>query len=207
MPRIAKASPAATEAARLTFKIDELEKPKALDLALGEEFLTAMLASEDSPYRVVGEGKLTGKLEGVDGGAVLRAELKAQVATECARCLAPVTDTLTAPVVIRYVSPRELASRQHRDRGAEQGSPDGDKAATFDLGDLDEEPFDGQRLNLAPAVRENLLLALPLKEVCREDCKGLCPTCGQNLNEQPCECRPSVVDPRWARLQELKLKT
>jgi len=51
-----------------------------------------------------------------------------------------------------------------------------------------------------------LLLALPMGLVCREDCKGLCSSCGQPLNEGACDCKPSLVDQRWARLKELKLK-
>ena len=55
------------------------------------------------------------------------------------------------------------------------------------------------------AMREQVLLATPVKLVCREDCKGLCPHCGSNLNVEPCNCQqPS--DPRWAALSDLKNK-
>ena len=49
-----------------------------------------------------------------------------------------------------------------------------------------------------------VLLALPLKVTCREDCRGLCVHCGKNLNEEQCSCTTAVVDPRWTALQEIR---
>ena len=59
-------------------------------------------------------------------------------------------------------------------------------------------------IDLAPLVRENMLLSKPMRILCRPDCKGLCPNCGQNWNEGPCDCREENGDPRWAALQNLK---
>ncbi len=58
-------------------------------------------------------------------------------------------------------------------------------------------------LDVREAVRQYTLLAIPLKPLCREDCAGLCPTCGKNLNEGPCDCPPVDIDPRWAVLKKL----
>ena len=60
-------------------------------------------------------------------------------------------------------------------------------------------------LDLAEAVRQYALLAMPMKPLCRENCVGLCPTCGCNLNERSCKCPTSPVDPRWVRISELNL--
>jgi uncharacterized protein len=60
-----------------------------------------------------------------------------------------------------------------------------------------------QPVDVTPFIREALLLELPLAPVCREDCKGLCPECGVNRNEQTCHCNTRRVDPRLAKLQEL----
>lgn len=54
-------------------------------------------------------------------------------------------------------------------------------------------------------MREQVLLALPMSAVCREDCKGLCAQCGQNLNEKQCGCEQKVIDPRLAPLMNIKL--
>jgi len=54
-------------------------------------------------------------------------------------------------------------------------------------------------------VREQVLLAIPMSAVCREDCAGLCAQCGQNLNEKKCGCETKVIDPRLAPLKNIKL--
>ena len=61
-------------------------------------------------------------------------------------------------------------------------------------------------LDLTEPVRQALLVALPLKPLCRDDCAGLCPQCGADLNEGPCDCQPDTTDDRWAALRELKLE-
>ena len=64
--------------------------------------------------------------------------------------------------------------------------------------------YEGEGLVLEDVLREQLLLAVPMRVVCREDCKGLCPQCGSNLNTGKCECPPGPSDVRWAGLKELK---
>lgn len=60
-----------------------------------------------------------------------------------------------------------------------------------------------QELDLGPALREHLILAAPRFPVCEESCRGLCPTCGKDLNEGPCDCGGEEPDPRWNALREL----
>jgi uncharacterized protein len=60
-------------------------------------------------------------------------------------------------------------------------------------------------LDLTEVVRQALLLAIPMHPLCRPDCAGLCPECGQNLNEGSCQCQPRVEDLRWAALKELRI--
>jgi uncharacterized protein len=62
------------------------------------------------------------------------------------------------------------------------------------------------RLLLEDAIREQVLLSVPLKVVCREDCKGLCPSCGKNRNTDPCSCARPFADPRWSALKEIREK-
>lgn len=63
--------------------------------------------------------------------------------------------------------------------------------------------FRGDVINLAPEVAKNIFLHLPMKLICREDCRGLCPQCGVNLNREQCRCAGTNVDPRLAVLQKL----
>ena len=66
--------------------------------------------------------------------------------------------------------------------------------------------FTGDGVMLEDVLKEQVLLSLPIKMVCREDCKGLCPQCGQNLNNGSCDCSPKISDPRWAALEGLRDK-
>jgi uncharacterized protein len=73
----------------------------------------------------------------------------------------------------------------------------------------DEEPdlsfYEGDHIDLSPLVREQIILALPTRPLCREDCKGLCSSCGVNLNVQACTCATRIGDPRLAVLRNLKV--
>jgi len=66
--------------------------------------------------------------------------------------------------------------------------------------------FEGDTFDLVEAVREDILLGIPLRPLCSEDCKGLCTQCGANLNSGDCGCRVEIVDPRLAVLEELKTR-
>ena len=71
-------------------------------------------------------------------------------------------------------------------------------------GETDEVAlYDGETIILDDLVRDTLLVAEPLRELCKSDCKGLCPVCGQNLNEGMCDCDAFVPDPRLAALESL----
>jgi uncharacterized protein len=63
--------------------------------------------------------------------------------------------------------------------------------------------YEGEGLLLEDVLREQVLLALPMQRICRQDCKGICPICGQNRNRGDCGCKPVIVDDRWAALREL----
>ncbi len=73
---------------------------------------------------------------------------------------------------------------------------------------LDEEAFviEGDQIDLAPAVREHVLIELPDGPLCRADCAGICPICGIDRNERSCDCDTSVRDDRWAALDDLRLE-
>ena len=89
---------------------------------------------------------------------------------------------------------------------AEQFYPTVDVVSGLPLPPIDEEeifPIDDHHLvDLTEAVRQNVLLTLPMVTLCREDCKGLCPQCGHDLNLGPCECKPEV-DTRFSVLEKL----
>ncbi len=64
--------------------------------------------------------------------------------------------------------------------------------------------YRGSGLELSEVLREVVLLAMPMQLVCKESCKGICPSCGQNRNTQECDCRAEAVDDRWSKLKTFR---
>jgi len=123
------------------------------------------------------------RFEAVSEGVLVTGSAIAPLTGECSRCLDPVASTME-------VSFQELYLYQSGDSGDEAD---------------DEERFlDGDLLDLEPAFRDAVVLALPLSPLCREDCPGLCPECGAHLAEAgPDHGHGGNVDPRWAALRQL----
>jgi len=74
---------------------------------------------------------------------------------------------------------------------------------------IDEYTFDcdagkGDIIDLTENIREHIIIALPMKQLCAEECKGLCPRCGKDLNVAGCDCSKKIVDPRFGGLDKLK---
>ena len=141
-------------------------------------------------------------LDAVDGGIEVTADVSAPWRGECRRCLQPVEGVLQVHVRELYRRRDDIhASRPH---GPGQARTTGHHVHPDEEEDEETYPLRGELLDLQPLVRDALLLELPLAPLCREDCKGLCPTCGADLNDGPCPCDPVPADPRWAALDLLK---
>jgi uncharacterized protein len=175
----------------------------SLDETLSESFLTHALAEvKDTGFRPDGPAVLHVKLQKTGSGVLVRASTEVAVHTPCRRCLADVHLKVPVSFTLNLVSRAALAAAHEDGEGDDE---EAERAASFDLAQVDEELFDGKTIELDPLVREQVLLALPMHAVCRDDCKGLCGTCGQNLNEGECGCARSQVDPRLAALKNIKL--
>jgi uncharacterized protein len=72
--------------------------------------------------------------------------------------------------------------------------------------DLESDFYEGEEVNLTSFVQDQVLLTLPQKAVCREECAGLCPRCGKNLNREVCQCPTALIDPRFQALKNLKVQ-
>lgn len=127
------------------------------------------------------------RLESVLEGVLVTGEVTAGVSGECGRCLAEVNETL-------HVRLQELYAY-----------PDSTSDVTADDDELSR--MRGDLLDLEPALRDAVVLALPLTPLCDEDCQGLCPTCGERLDDLPEDHTHDVVDARWAALSGLTLNT
>jgi uncharacterized protein len=87
-----------------------------------------------------------------------------------------------------------------RPLGADAGPADRSLAAP----DTEIGYYQEEGLVLEDVLREQVLLSLPARSLCRQDCKGLCPRCGRNLNTESCNCGDSPADPRWSALSDLR---
>ncbi|MDP6669537.1 MAG: DUF177 domain-containing protein [Candidatus Krumholzibacteria bacterium] len=114
----------------------------------------------------------------------VRAELGAEYPMRCDRCSGQFQDRLETEFQ-RTVLRKEV-------EGLEEGE------------DVIILPYESQEVDLLAPLREALLLALPLQLLCRDDCAGLCPHCGQDLNQGSCDCEKDPGDSRWGPLLELK---
>ncbi|MEO8127100.1 MAG: DUF177 domain-containing protein [Bryobacteraceae bacterium] len=75
----------------------------------------------------------------------------------------------------------------------------------LDAGDTEVSFYDDGGIELEEVLREHILLTLPMQKLCHEDCKGICPRCGQNRNAELCGCDAKPVDDRWQALSQVKL--
>jgi DUF177 domain-containing protein len=121
----------------------------------------------------------------------LRGQLSTSLELLCARCLEPIAQDIGRDFDLLY-----------RPQGADAGKPEAPVSGT----EAEISYYQGEGLLLEDALREQVLLAVPLKVICREDCKGLCPQCGKNLNLEQCSCAEPIEDPRWSALKEIREK-
>ncbi len=121
----------------------------------------------------------------------LNGSLEASIKVACARCLEPVVREVARKFDLLY-----------RPQGADAGPQERSVSTT----EAEVSYYQGLGILLEDVLREQMLLALPLKAICREDCRGLCPNCGANLNVEQCSCAAPLEDPRWAALKEIRSK-
>lgn len=116
----------------------------------------------------------------------------------CSRCLKVFKKHLDVPIHLTlaplFESERQL-KMEHRDE------------VELVKEDLEFTFYEGESFDLGAIIREQLILEIPMQLLCKEDCKGLCQTCGKNLNEGPCQCKTAHADARWTPLKKFKKGT
>ena len=136
-----------------------------------------------APATVNGKIRLAGKEVFVNGHVDTRTQV------ECDRCLKPIELPVNADFELEYVTGSEYESTA---------------AAELTESQMLVSVFDGTAIDVDEIVKEQILLAVPTRMLCREDCKGICPQCGNDKNAGECECVTEDIDPRWAALKNLK---
>lgn len=178
----------------MEFKISELERePIEFDLQfrpgtigfgeeaeqegpLATEGLAEILHEHRGPKEIVADIRLRGKFAG-------------EFQVPCARCVEPVATQLKGDFDLLF-----------RPVGADAGPSERSISAP----DTEIGYYQKDSLLLEDVLREQVLLSLPVRTLCKPDCKGLCPRCGQNRNTQVCSCEEGPSDPRWNALAGLR---
>jgi uncharacterized protein len=127
--------------------------------------------------------------EAVDGQIHIHGTLHTRIELVCARCLDTVREEVSREFDLYYTPMAGLT------REEEAALKEDDTEIAF---------FEGDGLFVADVLTEQVNLAVPMKAICRSDCRGLCPHCGGNLNHESCRCEPHAADPRLAPLARLK---
>lgn len=113
---------------------------------------------------------------------VAKAEITGTLQLNCSRCLEPFQQGL------------ETVFEEHYRHISEIGNEED--------GDLNYQVYEEDAIDLTDAIKESIILALPMKPVCTTGCQGICPKCGVNKNKMACVCREEELDPRFAALKD-----
>ena len=151
--------------------------------ATGKQFSFAFeVPAAEEFFWLRGPVSVSGKVANSGGHMVVSGTIRALASFECQCCLRDYETELV-----------EEFRQEYRETSQESPLP---KDAEYSV-------YEGDELDLTELVRDTLLLAEPMKKVCRLDCKGLCPVCGQDRNQSECHCDHEVIDPRLAALKQL----
>lgn len=140
----------------------------------------------DQPFK--GQAELWNSGEEI----LVKARLEGEAEVPCSRCLTS------------FQLPIRVAFQEVLREGAPPAPGSKEAEAADELQEHTVTYYEGDEVDLSEPLRENVLLELPMKPLCSDLCKGLCPSCGQNLNEGPCQCKhENQPDPRLAKLRDL----
>lgn len=165
---------------------DESFQPQAIDL--GSD------VRQVAPLTAEGRAELLKEHRGGRGADIedirLVGKLATSIETACARCLEPVKTDIRRDFDLLY---------------RPQGIDAGHEELSVTQAEAEIGYYSGDGLELKDVLREQVLLSVPLRMLCAEQCKGLCPHCGKNLNVEGCSCESRPADPRWDALKDLKI--
>ncbi|MBX5481679.1 MAG: DUF177 domain-containing protein [Myxococcaceae bacterium] len=186
-------------------KIEEIQKDGGLHLdePIPKQTVQAALDDFEDGWRADEGFQLKAHLLKVGEGVLLKGDFTAKVVAPCKRCVTDVLLTLPHSFTLNLVDASLAQQMGVEDEGEDDGK--GERNGSFSLDEAEQDTFDGKVIDLDPIIREQILLALPMSAVCRDDCAGLCTVCGQNLNEKRCGCDTKVIDPRLGALKDIKL--
>jgi uncharacterized protein len=166
----------------------DLAKIRQAQTRLDRTFEPSEVQMADDAYRIAAPVQLGMDILKDRDRFRLAGTVRTELELPCSRCLDPFRLPVDAAFDQRYL-PQTDASGDETEVAEE---------------DLETSFYRDEQIDLNELLREQFYLALPMKPLCLEDCKGLCPQCGMNLNTGTCDCGPGWEDPRLAPLKQLK---
>jgi uncharacterized protein len=151
-------------------------------------FQPAEAGQEADAYKVVAPVHLDFDIQKDKEKFRLVGTVRTELELSCSRCLEPFRMPVNAQFDLRYLPAADMAADDEREVQDE---------------DLDTSYYRDDQIDLSELLREQFYLALPMKPLCRDDCRGLCPQCGTNWNSGACTCTTEWEDPRLAALKGL----
>ena len=162
---------------------------------LDAAFEPAALSLMDTEFRLTAPVTLEGRIQAVESANHnafrLQGMLEATVQVDCVRCLEPTLLGVQEQLELIYVSEAQNVAREDVEDEGLQGD------------ELAVSYYSQDKIDLRQMIHEQLLLALPMKPLCEENCQGLCPECRKNRNETPCGCEPVSVGIGFSNLKDL----
>jgi len=143
----------------------------------------------DERVKLSGPARVNGKIRLAGNEVFVNGHVDTQAKVECDRCLKPVAVPVNADFELEYITGSEYETSG---------------VAELTEAEMSVSVFDGEAIDVDEIVKEQILLAVPTRMLCREDCKGICPQCGTDRNTGECNCATEDIDPRWAALKNLK---
>ena len=175
--------------ARLGPMLLDLNKLHGSREHLERTFQPSVFDPQDDEYRVAAPVELTLDVQKLGKEAfAVSGRTRTELEVECSRCVEPIRVPVDATFDLRYMPQAANTGEGEREVGEE---------------DLTTAFYRDGMLDVVDLLREQFMLVLPMKPLCTEACRGLCPQCGTNLNKTQCGCAPTWEDPRLAPLKSL----
>jgi uncharacterized protein len=166
----------------------ELDKLEQRSDTFAHRYELEEIVLDEESTRLTKQPEVSGRVIRKGHEVRLIGKISASAEVDCDRCLKAVKVPIETEFDVKYVPNEEYAS---------------DDIAELQEEDLSVSFFDGKTIDVDELVREQVLLALPVRALCGEECKGLCPVCGSDRNASSCNCESLEIDPRWAALKQL----
>ena len=167
----------------------ELENLERGGGSFSREYAPEDLRFDDQDLRLVEPVRVAGRIRRKNDEVELHGRLVTKMAVACGRCLKSVELPIEVDFTERFTPAVAWKNEEQHELQSE---------------DLDLAVFDGEGIELDDLVKEEIVLAMPGHTLCREECKGLCPNCGTDLNEISCDCATKQIDSRWEKLKDLQ---